>query len=108
MRASTVLSHLRGKCQAPLAAPRRALERLWTSAISKGGYTPGEVFQQLLHYLHEHPSTPILLPAKAVLNTIVPIVLRIGNGRERNNIIVLRFLPIPFPERQYPISLVYL
>jgi len=58
-------------------------------------------FHQLLHYLHELPSTPLFLPEKAVLNTIILIVLSIGNGRERNNIITLRFLPCTSPERWY-------
>jgi len=52
---STVLSHLRGKFQAPLAAPRRALARLWTSAISKGGYAPGEVFPPITSFSTQTP-----------------------------------------------------
>ena len=80
--AHTVLSHLRGKLQAPLAAPSRALV-YGLAQYQKAAMARARIFHQLLHYLHELPLTPIFLPEKSVLNATIFVVFSSGNaGKE--------------------------
>jgi len=57
------------------------------------------IFHQLLHYLHELPSTPNFLPAKAVLNATILIVFSIGNAGKETWLRSDFFLGIASPER---------
>jgi len=55
------------------------------------------IFRRWIHYLHEPPSTPIFLPAKAVLIATILVVFSIV--MQRNNMIALRFLPMYYFSR---------
>ena len=43
------------------------------------------IFRRWIHYLHEPPSTPIFLPAKAVLIATILVVFSIGNAEKQHD-----------------------